>query len=408
MANENSNTLKEFNYKPQKTNSKMNKFWVIVMVLLVLLIPICLLYGIVSDRENYSNEAISEVTSSWGQEQYLNAPSLSIKNDKNEIRLPLKDYSADIKLKTEVRKRGIFKVPVYTAFVNLKGNFDNKYGSLAGKNLTLDFGVSDSIGFVQEPILKLNNENAVRLQNTEYNTRLNTTSKIIPFEISYQLRGAKSIDAEVTGERNNIQISGNWKNPSFKGSILPTERNVEKDIFSAEWSVPLIATCKINNPHVGTSLLMPINNYRMADRTLKYAFLFLSLTFLSYFIYEIISNDKTRRIHPLQYLMLGGGLLMFYLLLVSLSEYCSFALAYTIASIMIISLTATYTHFVITKCQNNKFTLAIISLLTGLYLFLYLLLSLQDLALLAGSCGLFIIIAIIMYVTRNIDWYSDN
>ena len=145
----------------------------------------------------------------------------------------------------------------------------------------------------------------------------------------------------------------------------------------------------------------------MADRTLKYAFMFLALTFLSYFIFEIISNDKQRRIHPLQYLMLGGGMLMFYLLLVSISEYCFFAIAYTIASVMVIGLTATYTYFVITKSSNLKFTLTITTLMAALYAFLYLLLSLQDLALLAGSCGLFIIIAIIMYVTRNVDWYND-
>ena len=393
-------------FKNKKANSKMSKFWVILVVLLVLLIPIGLMHGIVTDRENYSEEATSEITSSWGKTQYLRTPSIYFMKNKEAVYLPLKDYSADVQLNTEVRKRGIFKVPLYTADIKIKGYFQNGYGNLNDKDLTFNFNISDSVGFIQEPVLKLNNKE-FRLQNTEFKTKLNTASSIIPFEISYKLRGSKYFDVEVKGEKNNVKISGNWENPSFQGAFLPANRTVENGTFDAEWSVPFIAACEKDNPSVGVSLLMPIDNYRMADRTLKYAFMFLALTFLSYFIFEIISNDKQRRIHPLQYLMLGGGMLMFYLLLVSISEYCSFAIAYTIASVMVIGLTATYTYFVVTKSSNLKFTLTITTLMAALYAFLYLLLSLQDLALLAGSCGLFIIIAIIMYVTRNVDWYND-
>lgn len=392
--------------KNKKTNSKMNKFWVILAVLLVLLIPIGLMHGIVKDREAYSEEATGKITSSWGKTQYLKTPSIYFMKNKDAIYLPLKDYSANVQLNTEVRKKGIFKVPLYTADIKINGYFQNSYGNLNDKDLTFNFNVTDSVGFIQEPVLKLNNKE-FRLQNTEFKTRLNTASTVIPFEISYKLRGSKYFEMEVKGEKNNVKISGNWNNPSFEGAFLPANRTIESDSFSAEWSVPFIAACEKNNPSVGVSLLMPVDNYRMADRTLKYAFMFLALTFLSYFIFEIITNDKQRRIHPLQYLMLGGGMLMFYLLLVSISEFCSFAIAYTIASIMVIGLTATYTHFVITKCSNKEFTLTITALMAALYIFLYLLLSLQDLALLAGSCGLFIIIAVIMYVTRNVDWYND-
>lgn len=152
---------------------------------------------------------------------------------------------------------------------------------------------------------------------------------------------------------------------------------------------------------------MPVDNYRMATRALKYAFLFITLTFLSYFIFELTAQDK-KRIHPLQYLMLGGAMLIFYLLLVSISEFAPFAGAYVISAAMTIGLISAYTYFVITKRQNLRFTTIITILLALLYAFLYILLLLQDLALLLGSLGLFVIIAVIMYATRNVDWYGEN
>ena len=145
----------------------------------------------------------------------------------------------------------------------------------------------------------------------------------------------------------------------------------------------------------------------MATRALKYAFLFITLTFISYFIFEITESDK-KRIHPLQYLLLGAAMLIFYLLLVSISEFMPFGFAYTVAAVMTIAMTSAYTHFVITRGQNVKFSIVITLLLSILYTFLYTLLRLQDLALLLGSLGLFIIIALIMYATRNVDWYNEN
>ena len=156
---------------------------------------------------------------------------------------------------------------------------------------------------------------------------------------------------------------------------------------------------------VGISLLLPVDNYRMASRALKYAFLFIALTFISYFIFEITTKNN-KRIHPLQYLLLGAAMLIFYLLLVSISEFIPFLWAYIIASLMTIGLIGTYTYFIITKREDIKYTAIITFLLALLYTFLYVLLKIEDFALLAGSLGLFIIIALIMYSTRNVDWYN--
>ncbi len=152
---------------------------------------------------------------------------------------------------------------------------------------------------------------------------------------------------------------------------------------------------------------MPVDNYRMSERSVKYSFLFLTLTFLAYFIYEITSKQK-RPIHQLQYLMIGISMLIFYLLLVSLSEFIPFAGAYITSSIMTIGLISLYTYFVITKKTNLTFSLLITGILTLLYVFLYILLMLQDLSLILGSLGLFLIMALVMYATRNVEWYNEN
>ena len=211
----------------------------------------------------------------------------------------------------------------------------------------------------------------------------------------------------IGGQTNNVKISGNWGSPSFEGDFLPMNRKIENGNFEAEWATPKIATLSLDNPKVGVSLLLPVDNYRMADRTLKYAFLFLSLTFLSYFIFELTSNEN-KKIHPLQYCLLGGAMLVFYLLLVSLSEFLAFNLSYIISAMLIITLISFYTYTVIGRGKSKKFPLLITSLMIILYAFLYTLLLLEDFSLLLGSFGMFAIIAIVMYSTRNINWYLEN
>lgn len=393
------------------SGSKMKKFWTILVTLLVLLIPIAFLYGIISDREDYRKVAVDSIALSWGKAQYLGSPKMYF-----EVReggkivnkyFQLNDYSADVKIKTEIRKKGIFKVPVYTADVVLKGDFKNQYtGSYNGKNLTTEFFVSDSIGFIDKPVFKIANAKAIETGNTKILLSIDSPSALVPFEISYKIRGLNDLYLGVEGDNNKVSIKGDWSSPSFVGDFLPTQRTIEKDSFDAKWSVPQIATSSLQGPKIGVSLLMPVDNYRMTERTLKYAFLFLSLTFLSYFIFEVVSKDK-RKIHPLQYCMLGMAIQIFYLLLVSLSEFIPFGFAYLVAALMIIFLVGSYTYFVLTKSNGKMFSILITVLMALLYTFLYVLLLLQDFALLLGSFGMFIIIATVMYVTRNVEWYTE-
>jgi len=378
---------------------------------LVLLIPIGFLHGIIGDREDYKKEAVEKVATSWGNSQTFKSPKLYFADHSGKEAiikyLTLHNYDANVQIKTETRKKGFFKIPVYTANILLKGTFKNNYGNLSGKKMTLEIGVSDSRGFLKEPSIKVANKPEVLVGSVKHSVAINSAPEFIPFEISYSIRGLNELFLNIDGQKNNVKISGNWDSPSFEGDFLPLNRKIENGNFEAEWETPKIATLSLDNPKVGVSLLLPVDNYRMADRTLKYAFLFLSLTFMSYFIFELTSKEK-KKIHPLQYCLLGGAMLVFYLLLVALSEFLNFHLSYIISAILVISLIGYYTYSVITYGKSKKFSLIITGLMIILYAFLYTLLLLEDFSLLIGSLGMFAIIAIAMYSTRNINWYSEE
>lgn len=399
-------------FRPKKENTKWNKFWVILISLLVLLIPVAFLKGVIDERYEYRMNAVQDVASSWGGEQMLSAPYIyyekqnEVKKETEAVYLALNQYSADVTIDTETRKRGIFKVPVYVADVKLKGDFINNSEDLSQYKSYLFFDVSDTRGFISEPLFKVNNQE-IAANNTKIPINITNSSKNIPFEISYKVRGINGLKVKTDGQNSKITIKGNWSNPSFVGDFLPISRTVDNDEFYASWDVPYIAYSNISNANVGVSLLVPVDNYRMAERTLKYAFLFLGLTFMCYFIYEI-STKESKKIHPIQYCLLGAAMLMFYLLTVALSEFIPFVFAYFIAALMVILAVGLYTYFVITKKQQKIFSVLIVGLMGLLYCLLYVLLSLQDFALLIGSVGLFAIIIAIMIVTSKIDWYCEN
>lgn len=392
-------------------NKKVKKFYIVLGMLLILLIPIAFMSGIVKDRESYKDEAVRNVKTAWADSQVIYAPVLTLNvPDKKGIKqktLPLNNYEAEIEVKTQIRQKGIFKVPVYTADVELKGDFLNTYGKIKNMNSQLAFRVSDAKGFVSQPQIKFLSEKPVVHTSATYEKKITTSAKNLPFEIKYQIRGINKIYAVPAGINNEIEIEGDWKTPSFDGDFLPSEKELAKDSFEGEWEIPAIATSSLTEPKAGVSFLTPVDNYRMATRAVKYAFLFLSLTFLAYFIFEIASKDK-KPIHQLQYLMMGAAMLVFYLLMLSLSEFMPFGFSYFIAALMTIALISTYTYFVITKKEGKKFTLLITLIMALLYAFLYLLLILQDLSMLLGALVLFLIMALVMYSTRNVEWNSDD
>ena len=200
-------------------NKKVKKFYIVLGMLLILLIPIAFMSGIISDREAYKNEAVENIQKSWANSQVIYAPVLTLNiPDKKGITkktLQLNNYEAEVEVKTQVRKKGIFKVPVYTADVELKGDFLNTYGKIKNLKAELSFDITDAKGYVSQPEIKLLNEKPVTLTSSDYEKNITTSDKNIPFEIKYQIRGINKIHVVPGGINNEIEIEGDWKDPGF-------------------------------------------------------------------------------------------------------------------------------------------------------------------------------------------------
>ena len=206
-----------------------------------------------------------------------------------------------------------------------------------------------------------------------------------------------------------MKISSSWKDPSFIGTFIPDEHEITDDGFTAKWKILHLnrnypqqwmgGQYKINASTFGVDLLLPVDEYQKTMRTTKYAIMFISLTFLSFFMIELL-NKKV--LHPIQYLLIGFALLLFYTLLLSLTEHILFKYAYILAAIANVGLITAYTRGVL---KHYLQTVLIFAILTILYGYLYVVLQLQDFALLMGSIGLFVILAVVMYLTRKIDWF---
>ena len=381
----------------------MKKLCVIFALLLVLLIALIPVSGIVSDRENYRDEAIEKIAGGWASRQKIFMPKLrtlymhEINKQNQYLFYTLDDCEINALVKNEYRKIGIFKIPVYVADIKIKGAFLNDINVKNDKAL-LSFNVSNSRGFTKEPLMGVFNKMPVKNIDKDIEIQIPNKTLKIPFEIQFQLRGANSLNFMTGANFAKVNIKSDWADPSFEGDFLPSQKNIKDSGFSASWSIPKIATDSDRQEQYGVSFLIPVDSYRMTERAVKYGVLFLVLTFSAFFVFEIVTNIK---VHPLQYLLIGSSLVVFYLLLLSLSEFCPFWIAYLCASVLTIALISAYAYSV-----DKKLAFIIKLSLVALYIYLYLLLILKDLSLLVGSFGLFIIIAVIMYSTRKIQWYK--
>jgi inner membrane protein len=230
----------------------------------------------------------------------------------------------------------------------------------------------------------------------------------IPFECEFTIRGTNNISAIPLGKNTSMTVNSSWPSPKFSGNYLPDERTIDDKGFTAVWKIPqssrpfrqawLGSLRNFETTSFGVDFIQPVNNYTSAERTVKYALLLIALTFLCFFFIE---NMKGRNIHALQYTLVGLALVLFYSLLVSFSEYISFSWSYLIAGFMTSTLISTYIFAII----KDKITAISIFLTLGaLYGFIYVLVLQEDFALLFGSVGLFVILAIVMNFSRKLNW----
>lgn len=418
------------------------RLFIIAGLSLVLLIPATLIILLINEREQRRDHAILEVSEKWGQSQIIAGPVLTIpyrravsSNDGKTVTTVMENahflpdqLQVTGELVPEIRHRGIYDVVLYQSDLQLTGTFTApNFGelSIAPENIlwqeaVFALGISDLKGIRETIVIKWNDVDHIANPGIESKdvlfSGISTKLAVQPatpgysFSVGLQLNGSGELQFLPVGKETKVNIAAAWGNPSFVGSFLPVTREVRHDRFSAAWSVlhlnrnypqqwlgprqELLASA------FGVKLLLPIDEYQKTTRSAKYAIMFIALTFLAFFMTEIL-NKKI--LHPIQYLLVGFALLVFYTLLLSISEYLHFNQAYLIASAAVVLLISAYTRGML---QNNLITLIIGGILVLLYGFLFVILQLQDYALLLGSIGLFVILALVMYLTRNIDWFG--
>lgn len=399
------NSMEE-NKKNNKKDKIIQKLYTLTVFVILLSLSLLFIATTIKDRTNYKNQAINDVANRWAMAQIISPPLLTLKKEKN-VNLNVVEQKYDITVETSTQKENIFEVPVYIANVKNEGYFN-----LAGrKNIegTFVFSVKDFKGFIETPKLKINGQEIHPDNEGKFNLCINTNDDLLKYETEYRLKGTRQIEVDTSNIATYLKLSANYPSLDFIGSYSPFDTQYQANSFTGEWSVSKIAATSVgkeNDSKLGVAFSNSVDNYRMVERCLKYGFLFIALTFLTFFVFEIKNIEY--KIHPLQYVLIGASLVIFYLLLLSMSEFYNFSVSYLIAVIMTILIIGGYSYFVITKKQDKKFPVLVSLFLTIIYLYLYMTLNMEQYALLFGSFGLFFAILITMYATRNIQWYEND
>ena len=412
-----------------------------------LLIPLAWIFSIVSERAARRDAAAAEIGATWGGPQYVAGPVIAVpyttvRTDNaghaervagRMMFLP-RDLRIDGTLRAETRARGIFPVVVYHAQLKLSGVFapldvgDLPADSIDWNHAVVDLGVSDPRGLTQRTTLKLSGID-VSMRGGALDVGLfaaglhadvplpERPTTPVPFELTLDLNGTRDLQVIPNAQETVLALTGTWPHPSFGGRALPETRQITAAGFEAHWRVQDFArpypsrwtmppmnrdqlAQQATESAFGVSLVQPVDIYQQAERAVKYAALFVVLTFLVFFLWEIFHATL---LHPVQYTFVGFALCVFYLLLVSLSERLGFDRAYAMSAGATTALIGGYAWSVLGGVRAG---LSVCAALTALYGFLYLLLRLEDYALLAGSIALFTILAFVMFVTRRMNWYD--
>jgi inner membrane protein len=428
----------------QFLNSYSVKMIIISFLAILLLIPSFLIQNVIQERIVLSEKVKNELYAQWGGKQVVAGPVLNVpfsvtetgeNNQAPSVKKGVAHFlpetlKTDGVLYPETRKRGIYKVVVYEGKLKLQGTFaqpDISQLDLPNAQYNWDaayftIGVSDMRGIKNLPELVINGQKCkvepgvadTDLFQSGITVKADSVNLKEPmnFEIELVLNGSEDLSVEVLGKTSEVIMKSDWADPGFTGGFLPANREVTAKGFTADWLVthlnrnfPQQWIDNKYNTHdakLGVELLIPVDHYQKSMRSAKYAILFIALNFIVFIFIELKSKA---RIHPFQYSLVAFALLMFYALLTSIGEQTGFNLAYLISAVAVTLLISWYAFSIL---KNVKLVIWVTVMQTGLYLFLFTILQLQDYALLAGSIGLFIILAIIMKASQQIKWYAEG
>lgn len=429
--------------------SAMARLIIMGILMLGLMIPLMMVQGVVSERATRRDAAVAEVGGIWGAAQTLGGPILTvpyrytwIDNAGKTKPLVARAYFLpellDIEgtVEPEIRRRSLFEVVVYKSHLKIAGRFARPNieqirpvpDQMLWDDATLSLGVADPRGISRRATVTWNGREQAFVPGVADAglftsgvqapaSGLSRSTSETTFSLDIDLNGSRQLRFLPAGSETSVKLTSSWPHPSFAGAPLPETRRSDVNGFSATWRTPYFGrgyppqwtSVECNREQLkalgdasafGVTLMQPVDIYQQAERAVKYAALFIVMTFVIAFLWEIVRGAL---LHPIQYLFVGFAMCIFYLLLLSLSEHIGFDKAYVSAAAATVSLLAWYwTRSVGSAWQGMLMGAA----LTGLYGFLYLLLRLEDYALLAGSIGLFVMLAGVMYLTRRVNWYD--
>ncbi len=435
-----------------KSRSMGLKLIVVCGLALLMTIPVFFVGGLVNDRTKREMDVIKDISDHVGGAQTFLGPVLAIPysippqptagsaKHGTYLVFPSQGFAA-VKTITEERHRSLFKVPIYQADLRFDATFDltgvpnaaPQGAELDWKRAEIVVGVSDPRGALADATLTTDTKTLTLTPaeivesisiggNPNHPVRLSLFGANIDdiakpnaqFHTASTLRfsGAQRIAVLAYGKTTHVSTQGDWLNPGFDGGILPVSRDITSSGFTAEWSVPFMARgVKAEGPDdsisgldataLGVSFIEVADPYQSVSRSLKYVLLFLGLVFLSYFVFEVTTG---KRIHPAQYVLVGIAQIIFYLLLLSLAERIGFDYGFLVAGAATVTLLALNASWIFASRLQGVKAMGIFALL---YVLIYLLLRLEDNALLVGSIASFLAVAVAMYFTRRIDWYSS-
>jgi len=430
--------------------SVIARLLVMGMILIGLLIPLTMVQSVVGERAARRDSVAAEMSGTWGGAQTIAGPVLIVpyrcsmtetdgRTRQVTGRATFLPEVLDVQgaLEPELRKRTLFKVVVYKAHLKISGRFSRPDLSTVTRTMVeplwsdavVSIGIADPRGIARRAALKWNGVD-IPLEPGAIDTGLFSSGLHIPVDLTTGLVGNSipfALDLDVNGTRDlrilpagsetSMQLTSSWPHPSFVGGPSPDPRTVTANGFTAAWRVPYFGRgfsrawtdagldrdkmkSQADGSAFGVSLVQPVDIYQQAERAVKYASLFIVMTFVVFFLFEVV---RARLLHPVQYVFIGFAMCIFYLLLVSISEHIGFDAAYAGAATVTVLLIANYSVFVLGGIWEGTL---IGTTLATVYGFLYLLLRLEDYALLAGSIGLFAMLALVMLLTRRVNWYE--
>ena len=433
------------------------KILLLIGLMLVLLIPLAMIRGLINERNRTADFAEADIMEAWGSQLIEAGPVIAVPGIRtNEVRtrteqegekigivkepftliLTPQKLNIEARFKTEVRRRGIFSVPLFSGELALSGSF-NPSAALAALPPNEEVSLAQA-----ELIVALSSQKGIRRINQALwnssdlffqpgNRGLNIVHAdggifaVLPdfsdaestFTITIAIQGGKMVRFLPLGQDTHMAISTDWASPSFQGSFLPGSSTITDNGFDASWDIsylsrdiPLFWKTEggdtlhpdYSDLMFGVDFFRAINTYSLNTRAVKYGVLFLIIPFLTLFLLEVFSR---KRIHPVPYLLSGIANVIFYLLLLSFSEQIQFYLAYLIAALGVTVMMTLYSRSLLPS-WNKSWYMGLVVMLS--YILLYTLLNAETYALLIGSIGAFVVIGLVMFFTRKLDWYGSD